>query len=66
MNNIFKDMIKSKIGIILIIIFFFIGYFYIKSIFLGLLLASIYHKNPCMFICNFIFFKFCFNIFYDN
>ena len=44
MNNIFKDMIKSKIGIILIIIFFIIGYFYIKSIFLGLSLYPIYIK----------------------
>ncbi len=37
-------MIKSKVGIISIIIFFVIGYFYIKSIFLGLLLASIHIK----------------------
>ncbi|MFP3317216.1 MAG: hypothetical protein RXN79_02305 [Candidatus Nanopusillus sp.] len=44
MNNLFKDMIKSKIGIILIIIFFIIGYFYIKSIFLGLSLYPIYIK----------------------
>jgi len=54
MNNIFKDMIKSKIGIILIIIFFIIGYFYIKSIFLGLLLASIYVKIfSCLYIILF-------------
>jgi uncharacterized protein YacL len=44
MNNLLKDMIKSKVGIISIIIFFVIGYFYIKSIFLGLLLASIHIK----------------------
>jgi hypothetical protein len=44
MNNLFKDMIKSKVGIILIIIFFIIGYFYIKSIFLGLSLYPIYIK----------------------
>ncbi|EOD42399.1 putative membrane protein [Candidatus Nanobsidianus stetteri] len=47
-------MIKSKIGIILIIIFFIIGYFYIKSIFLGLLLASIYVKIfSCLYIILF-------------
>jgi len=44
MNNLLKDMIKSKVGIFLLIIFFVIGYFYIKSIFLGLLLAPIYIK----------------------
>jgi hypothetical protein len=54
MNNVFKDMIKSKIGIILIVIFFIIGYFYIKSIFLGLLLASIYIKIfACLYIILF-------------
>ena len=54
MNNIFKDMIKSKVGIILIIIFFIIGCFYIKSIFLGLLLASIYIKIlACLYVILF-------------
>jgi hypothetical protein len=54
MNNIFKDMIKSKIGIVLIIIFFIIGYFYIKSIYLGLLLASIYIKIlACLYVILF-------------
>jgi uncharacterized protein YacL len=44
MNSLFKDMIKSKVGIILFIIFFVIGYFYIKSIFFGLLLAPVHIK----------------------
>jgi uncharacterized protein YacL len=44
MNNLLRDMIKSKVGIILIIIYSVIGYFYIKSIFLGLLLAPVHIK----------------------
>jgi len=44
MNNLLKDMIKSKVGIVLLIIFFVIGYFYIKSMFLGLLLAPVHIK----------------------
>jgi len=44
MNNLLKDMIKSKVGMILLIIFFVIGYFYIKSMFLGLLLAPVHIK----------------------
>mgnify|MGYP005618714871 CR=1 FL=1 len=44
MNSLFKDMIKSKVGMVLLIIFFLIGYFYIKSIFLGLLLAPAHIK----------------------
>ncbi|BFI73078.1 hypothetical protein YN1_0650 [Nanoarchaeota archaeon] len=40
--NILKEMIKSKIGIILLIIFAIIGYLYIKSILLGLLIEFLY------------------------
>ena len=40
--NILKEMIKDKIGIILLIIFAIIGYLYIRSIFLGLLIEFLY------------------------
>ena len=67
MSNLFKDMIKSKVGIILIIIFFIIGYFYIKSIFLGLSLYPIYIKilacsYVILFSLNFAFYHILKNI----
>ena len=40
--NILKEMIKDKIGIISLIIFAIIGYLYIKSILLGLLIEFFY------------------------